>query len=207
MGFNFGFGDTSTYTRFEGGGSELLPYEGLFEVEIDSVTEGKSKIGNFTIELGMIVKDEDARGKRLMKSQAVTGKRKDGKDNVVQLIAILESVWSADGLSDEEIQQKVLALSNQSTSSDQLTADLKGRSAYVEVTSRSYVNDSGSTVWTSDIRNFKLRQHVEDARGVNAHRRPLNAKAQAFLDGHRGGVAATATATTSAPAANASDIV
>ncbi len=205
MGFQINFGDTSQYERFEGGGGELLPNEGIFTGEITGVTEGESGAGNKTLTFAITCRDDDVQGKKVMKTIPVTGKRKDGKDNVHGLIQLLESVYSKDAADDTAIQAKVAELNGKNLNSDDLAKTLKGQSVFMDVVARSYVNKNGQTVWSSDIRNFVVEGKLTDAKGINAHRRALPPKAQAYLDGDA--TEAGGGATTGMTAAAATDIV
>lgn len=205
MGFQINFGDTTQYERFEGGGGELLPKEGIFTGEITSVSEGESSSGNKTMTFAVTVRDEDAAGKKVTKTMPVTGKRKDGKDNVHGLISLLESVYSKGAKDDAEVQGKIAALNGTGLNSDDLAKTLKGQTVFMDVVARSYVNKNGQTIWTSDVRNFVIETKLADAKGINAHRRPLPPKAQAHLDGDT--TAATGGATTGLSSQDATDIV
>lgn len=174
MALNINFGNTSEYTRWEGGGSELLPFDGIFTCKVTKITEGKAKSsGNDTLTFTLIVQDEDARGRTVLRTQAVSGVRKDGKPNVLGLIAILESAWSAEGLTDEGIQAKIQELAGKQLSTTELAEWLVGKEVYCEMQAQSFSGRDGRVVWTSNARNFKIKRELDDAKGVNAHRRPL----------------------------------
>lgn len=197
MAFSINFGDTSDYTRFEGGGSELLPNDGVYTAEIVKITEGESKTGNKTLNFTFVVRDEDASGKRVMKTQPVTGVRKDNKANVHGLIDILSSAWSAEGLDKAAVDAQIQQLSGGQMTSEQIIQNFKGKLCYIDCAARSYISQAGTNVWTSDVRNMKLKDDFEAAKSINAHRRPLPLAAQKFLDGDAPAV--TTSATTAAP--------
>ncbi len=214
MGFLINFGETEKFTPFEGSGADLLPFEGIVECVIEKVTSGESRQNNKMLIFTLVVKDDDAKGMRVVKRQPVAGTRSDGIPNVHGLLEILNSAWSADGLDDAQIKAKRDGLSGSEIDDVQIGQQLTGKTVYADVSSRQYQNNSGAQVWTSEVRNFKLKRHVEDAKPVGAHRRPLPPAPQAYLDGARsgnvGGSAVSASAPAAAPAvsgAKASDIV
>ncbi len=202
--FTINFGDTTTYSPYEGGGTDLLPFEGMVTALIEKVVPGKSqKSGNNTLAISVLVQDADAKGKRVMKTIPVSGVRKDGKLNVQGLLDLLRSAWSMAGVSAEDVANQIAGLNNGTMDSDVMVNDLKGKLVACEIVTRNFTSSSGVVVWTSDIRNFKDRAELQKAQEWKTHRKPLSPKAQEFLDNGGAADAAAAGGAGGAPAAGA----
>jgi hypothetical protein len=180
MGFKIEFGKApSDYTPFEGGGSDLFNFEGSVEAEITNVVEGKAKSsGNDMLTFTYVATDADCKGQRLVKSVPCSGMRSDDKPNVLGLLDVLNSVYSATEATDEAALAKVRALAGKGLGSDKLITVLKGKKVFLEIHAREYEADSGNMIWSSDVRNHITRGKHEANKSIGAHRRPLPAAAR-----------------------------
>lgn len=183
--FNLDFSGASGFTPHEGGGgSDFLNFQGGSFGKIDSITDGESQAsGNKTMTFGILLTDEEqyngvaAKGSRLVTTIPVTGMRKDKKSNIVRLLEVLNSAYSAN-FSDEESLQKVRALEGkQGVTFELIKKQLVGKEVWFDVHADEYTNKDGERVWNSKINNFITKAKYADLKNWGKHRKALPPRA------------------------------
>ena len=172
MGFTIQFEAAKDWTPYEGGG-DLFPFEGLTYGIIKKIEAGISETSkNHTLSFTLECEETEGKGLRVKKSQAVSGKRKDDKPNVVGLYEAIAAIHSV-SMPAAEAQAKVQSLEGRGIDSDALIKELTGKRVAFEVAARSYAKGDGSTGWGSEVKNFVMWQRYSDAQATNTHHRKL----------------------------------
>jgi hypothetical protein len=201
MAFTIDFGNEE-FVPFEGGGSDLVPVEGAFELECEGIKEGKAESsGNQKLVFTFRTVDEKFGGYRVIKHIPVTGKRKDGKDNVQGLKEALFSMYSGVTGDEDQAKAKVNALLGKKMESDQLAAAITHKRYYGEISARQYENDKGQLVWTSELSSLISKQKYEDRKSF---RKAIPAAAQAQIGA---GASASGGGSASASSGSAADVL
>lgn len=172
MGFTISFAGAKDFTPYEGGG-DLFPFEGLtygpiLKIEEGQAKESKNQMLIFTIGCS----ENEAKGLKVKKWVPVTGMRSDGKPNVIGLLEAVASVYS-ESMSNEDAVAKARSLEGQNLDSGVILNQLTGKNVYFEVKARSYQRDDGTTAWSSELSNFKLKGQYLDMKNVGSHHRNL----------------------------------
>lgn len=167
-----------------GGGSDFLNFQGASYGVIEEITDGEAQqSGNKTMTFAIVLTDEEAyngvspKGSRLVTTIPVTGMRKDKKSNVVRLLEVLNSVYSA-AASDEEAVAKVRALEGKAgVTFEFIKKQLVGKSVWFDVHADEYTNRDGERVWNTKINNFLTKGRYAAMKEWNKHRKPLPPRA------------------------------
>lgn len=182
MAFDIEF-DNEEFVPFEGMGSDLLPKDGDFEFECTGVEEGESSTKNKKFVMTLIATDEDAAGNRIIKHVPVSGKRTDGKLNVLQLKEALFSLYSGVVATEDEAIAKVNALLGKKVNSDKLIEAMKGKKFWGTCNAQQFERDNGSIGWSSSLDSWISKQKYTARKDIGAHRKPLPPAAQAYKSG------------------------
>lgn len=172
MGFTISFAGAKDFTPYEGGG-DLFPFEGLTRGPILKIEEAQAKESKNQMLVFTIGCDEpEGKGLKVKKWVPVTGMRSDGKPNVIGLLEAIASVYS-ENMSNEDAVAKARGLEGQNLDSALIMQQLMNKIVYYEVKSRSYQRDDGTTAWSSELSNFKLKGQYTDMKNVGSHHRNL----------------------------------
>lgn len=182
MAFDIEF-DNEEFVPFEGMGSDLLPKDGDFEFECTAIEEGESGNKNKKFVMTLIATDEDAQGNRIVKHVPVSGKRTDGKLNVLQLKEALFSLYSGVVETEDEAISKVNALLGKKVGSEKLMGAMKGKKFWGTCHAQQFERDNGSIGWSSSLDSWISKQKYDARKAIKAHRKPLPPAAQAFKSG------------------------
>lgn len=185
--FGLDFTGAGGFTPFAGGGgSDFLNFQGATWGTIEDITDGESKTsGNKTMTFGIVVGDDEMyngvspKGCRIVTTLPVTGIRKDKKSNIVRLLEVLNSAYSASN-TDEESLGKVRALEGkQGVTFELIKKQLVGKKVWFDVKADEYTNKDGERVWNSKSDNFITKGKYEAMKEWTKHRKALPPQATA----------------------------
>lgn len=173
MSFVIKMGDAAaSYDGPFEGGAPLLPFQGFTYAKIVEVTPGKSAKGNQTLEFDMVCEEEPGVGFSLFKSQACTGLRSDGKENVLGLLDIVNSVYSTLEGSDSAAKERVRTeFAGKDMDAAGIIENLKGQRVYLEIAARAYVSQAGKKGWSTEVKNFIGRDRYTAQKAAGGHHR------------------------------------
>lgn len=174
MSFVIKMGDAAaSYDGPFEGGSPLLPFQGFTYAKIVKVEPSKSTKGNQTLEFSMVCEEDPAIGFSLFKSQACTGLRSDGKENVLGLLDIVNSAYSELEGSDSAAKERVRTeFAGKDVDAAGIIENLMGQRVYLEIAASSYVSKAGKQGWGTEVKNFIGRDRFNAQKTAGGHHRP-----------------------------------
>jgi hypothetical protein len=166
-------------------GRKWLGFQGPVLVKVTGVEVGVSGSNNKTLTIGLEGLDEDALG---WQGEAwrlpVTGKDKNGKANITQLVRYLDSIYTFAMDDEDKAKAAVQKLLGQRKSSSTIIKNLIGKKLAVWVSVRSYERDDGLKAYASKVSRPLLRAAYEKAKeqGGAAWRKPVPPAAAAWYE-------------------------
>ena len=181
-------GDGPIMASGGGGFSDLHPWNGqtygdIVDVETGVAPEGFDNPGAPTLEISIVTKDGDGKGKRVRKTLSMSGKNsKTGEDQILVYYRMLGSIASgltvcADKAALETAATKFIKkVQTECTDSQSTIAFLKGKRVYYTVQEKLVRGKGGKKdFWTSDLKFFSSKLEYDTA--GDARHQPLSPSA------------------------------